>query len=140
VPSLLALFKDLNTQVDALEKKAAEVATWEDLVNPYEQITDAINVAYGIVSNLQAGLSVVPNCNPNPMQPCLTESVSEPSVRHSVKERHAPLHSCLSGSCDATQFSTLRLAQSLTHAACISKGPAAPHAVSSPDPSSRSSL
>lgn len=51
VPSMQSLFKQLNKELDVLEASTAE--SWETLVNPYEEIQDRMNVAWGAVSNLQ---------------------------------------------------------------------------------------
>ena len=51
VPSLKGLFQEVDIAVDALEVSA--VPTWEGLVDPYERLGDRLNLAWGVLSNLQ---------------------------------------------------------------------------------------
>ena len=53
--SLTMLFKELDQSIDQLE--ASTYTSWQDTVDPFEQINDRMNVAWGVVDHLQASSS-----------------------------------------------------------------------------------
>lgn len=50
--SLTALFKELDQSISQLE--ASQYASWQATVDPFERISDRMNVAWGVVDHLQA--------------------------------------------------------------------------------------
>lgn len=52
---LTSLLKEVNQSMDQLE--ATQATSWQDTVNPYEIVSDRLNVAWGIVDHLQASIS-----------------------------------------------------------------------------------
>lgn len=50
--SLTTLFKQLDQSIDQLE--ASQYASWQATVDPFERISDRMNVAWGVVDHLQA--------------------------------------------------------------------------------------
>jgi len=59
--SLTMLFKELDQSIDQLE--ASTYTSWQDTVDPFEQINDRMNVAWGVVDHLQASYSDRRECH-----------------------------------------------------------------------------
>ena len=51
VTSLTSLFTELDSSIDHLE--GSHYASWQDTVNPFEEINDRMNVAWAVVDHLQ---------------------------------------------------------------------------------------
>ncbi len=56
--SLTVLFKELDQSISQLE--ASQFTSWQATVDPFERISDRMNVAWGVVEHLQAS-AVDPN-------------------------------------------------------------------------------
>lgn len=46
------LFKEIDQSIDQLE--ASHYTSWQDTVDPFERISDCMNLAWGVVDHLQA--------------------------------------------------------------------------------------
>ena len=51
VTSLTSLFAELDSSIDHLE--GSHYASWQDTVDPFEEISDRMNVAWAVVDHLQ---------------------------------------------------------------------------------------
>ena len=51
VPGIAQLLDEVNSELDELEKKVEP--TWSGLVEPVEQLTDRLSLAWGTVSHLK---------------------------------------------------------------------------------------
>lgn len=93
---LTSLLKEVNQSIDELE--ATQATSWQDTVDPYEIVSDRLNVAWGIVDHLQA--SIIP-CTSIKMPPAASASV--PS-------------NC---TCDSSGFAISCLLSTEAHPACV---------------------
>ena len=51
VTSLTSLFAELDSSIDHLE--GSHYASWQDTVDPFEEISDRMNIAWAVVDHLQ---------------------------------------------------------------------------------------